>query len=1577
MSQTQKLIADLSPRKLALLSKKLKETATTPARERITPRANKFEPCPLSFAQQRLWFMDQLEPGRSVYSMPGAMRLIGELDVAALEQSIREIVRRHEALRTSFMSERGEPMQVVSDQWELDLPVMDLRHLAEDERVNVARRVANERAQLAFDLSRGLLFRVELLRVAAQDHVLIVNMHHIVSDEWSMGVLVRELTALYAAYSRGEESPLEELEVQYADFALWQRRRLQGAPLKQQLAYWKRNLAGLEPLEFPTDYPRPAAPSHRGGMLRFSISTEVTSQLMELSRREGVTPFMVLLAAFQLLCGRCSGQEDVAVGTDVANRNQAEIEVLIGFFVNQLVMRTNLGGAPSFIDLLGRVREATLGAYVHQDLPFGQLVEELSPRRELSRAPLFQVKLVLQNAPQSDLKLGGLSLQGMDIEYRQARFDLVVFMREINGELAGVMDYASDLFEAGTVERLIGRLRLVLEQVVAAPFRRVSDLDLLAAGERRQILYQWNDTSQPYPDQACAHELFIRQVEKTPQAIAVVQGSRELSYEQLDRSSNHLASYLQNLGVGPEVKVAVYMNRGLEQVIAILGILKAGGAYVPMDPSYPLERLAYILQDIQAPVVLTEESLQESLPSSWSIVVCLDRDWSEITARYGDTPMSAGRPENLAYIIYTSGSTGRPKGVMVTHRGLTNYLCWAAAAYNIVEGRGTVVHSPISFDLTVTSLFVPLIAGQSVELLPEGHSVEDLAATLRARGDLSLVKATPAHLEGLSQYLGTDEVRGLSRAFVIGGEALSWDQVAFWRRYAPDSRLINEYGPTETVVGCTSYEVGESGTANGAIPIGRPIANTQIYILDKEMRPAPIGVMGEIYIGGAGVARGYMGEAGLTASSFIANPFGGESGGRLYKTGDLGRYLADKNIEYVGRSDHQVKLRGYRIELGEIEAALSGCAGVRQAVVVAREDDPGSKRLVAYLVSACPSVVGGQELRRYLKSKLPEYMAPSAYVWMDAIPLTANGKVDRKGLPKPESVNGGGVEKEGDYQKPCTPIEEMLATIWGELLRLETVGASQNFFELGGHSLLATQVASRIREVFGVEVALRCIFEHPTVKDLAAAVESAMRAGEGSEAPPIKPVSRNRELPLSFAQQRLWFMRQLDPDSTAYNIYHALRVKGALNFSALHQSLNTIMARHEALRTRFEARDGQPAQVIDERGEVNLLVCHLGNVDEDERERLAKHLAEQGARRPFDLERGPVWRATLAQLSAEDHVLLLCMHHVVSDGWSAGILSREFAVLYEEYSKGQSAILPDLPIQYADFAVWQREWLQGETLERHLGYWRNQLSGAPTLDLPTDRPRSIVARRRGAEIHFGLSSEITEQLKRISRREGATLFMTLMAGFKIVLGRYTGQEDLLIGTDVANRNRLETEGLIGFFVNQLALRTDLSGDPSFREILRRVRRTVLDAYGCQDVPFEKVVDEVAPARRVDRSPLFQVKLVLQNVPSHDLHSSDLTISSLSVDDSTSKFDILLNILETAEGLVGYNQYDSDLFDRSTMQGLLRFYEAALSVIATGDASIDLPKSALLQAVNQRAGSLLTQKVDLRAYLRRSPVARQL
>jgi amino acid adenylation domain-containing protein len=1569
MSQTQKLIADFSPRKLALLSKKLKEMANAPAKRQITARANKSEPCPLSFAQRRLWFIEQLEPGKALYNIPQAVRLQGELNLVALEQGLREIVRRHEALRTSFHSQNGTPMQVIEPTVFVPFQLIDLSGFNNDERVQWARRLARQEAQRPFDLSETQTIRTKAVCLGDQDYVLLVTMHHIVSDGWSTGVLIKELLSLYRAYRSGWQSILAELPIQYADFSVWQRNWLAGEVLESQEKYWRKKLAGITPLDLPTDYPRPPAISHRGAVGLVNIPPALTERLRQLSRQQDVTLFMTLLSAFQVLLGRYANQQDVTVGTDIANRNHLDTEKLIGFFINQLVMRTEVRGSIRFRDLLEEVRQTVLGAYEYQDLPFEKLVEELQPERDLSRAPLFQVKFVLQNVGAESLEIPGLELvEFPTADEPQAKSDLTLMLAEVEGGLSGVIEYAADLYRAETIERMIVHFRVLLESIVEDPQRMVSDLAVLTDSEQTQLLIEWNDTASAFNEFTGIQELIAWQAQMTPDSIAVVYEERQVSYWELNERANRLGNYLRSLGVGPEVVVGVCLKRCPEMLLALLGVLKAGGAYLPLDAEYPIERLAFMLDDAQAVAVITHAGVRDRLPSLWMQIISLDEDWEEIDRASWEHPVAEAGEENAAYIIYTSGSTGRPKGVVVTHRGLSNYLRWASEAYEVKAGGACPVHSSVGFDLTITSLLTPLICGGRVELLREAREVETLQLLAARREEYGHIKATPSHLPLLERLAGEQGVKGMTRRLVIGGEALRYEDLVLWRK-AGGIRIVNEYGPTETVVGCCVYEVKEDHEQSGGTPIGRPIANSQMYVLGEWQEVAPIGVMGEIYIGGVGVARGYQGKAEKSAEKFVPNPYSGVKGDRMYRTGDLARWRADGNLEYLGRRDHQVKVRGYRIELGEIETALRELNGVREAVVIAREDEAGDKRLVAYLVGEGEA----DKVGRYLRSRLPGYMVPSAYEWMKELPLTGNGKVDRERLPRPEAAKRS--EKGGREERGRTGIEELLRGIWGEVLRVEDLEGRENFFELGGHSLLATQVVSRIREVFGVEVGLRSVFENPTVEGMGKVLELSLRGeAEGMEPPPLKRVGREGELPLSFAQQRLWFIHRLEPDSPAYNINYAFRIEGTLNLPALRQSLNTIMGRHEALRTRFEIKDGRPVQVIDKQGEIDLLVCHLGDVNEDERERLAKQLAEQGAGHPFDLERGPMWRAALAQLSAIDHVLLLCMHHVVSDGWSAGILSREFAVLYEGYSKGQNIILPELTVQCADFSVWQREWLQGEMLERHLGYWRNQLSGATTLDLPTDRPRSIMARRRGAEIQFGLSSEVTEQLKRISRREGATLFMTLVAGFKIVLSRYTGQEDLLIGTDVANRNRLETEGLIGFFVNQLVLRTDLSGDPSFREILRRVRRTVLDAYGHQDVPFEKVVDEVAPARRADLSPLFQVKLVLQNIPDQDLHSSDLNISTLGVNDSTPKFDILLNLYETAEGLVGHNQYDSDLFDSSTMQGLLRFYEAALSVIATEGASIDLPKSALLRAINQRAGRLLTQNVDLRAYLRRSPGA---
>jgi amino acid adenylation domain-containing protein len=1063
------------------------ERGAEPPLARVERGGQKVARLPLSFAQQRLWFIDQLEPNNPFYNIPGAVRLEGRIDIDALERVINEIVRRHEVLRTRFEVEAGEPVQVI-EEWEYrKLELKDLAGVPPEEREREATRIAREEAETVFDLTRGPLLRVKVLKMGEEEHALLYTMHHIVSDAWSMEIVIREVEALYQAYSRGESSPLEELNIQYADFAVWQREWLKGEALESELEYWRKQLVGMETLELPTDHPRPAVQSYRGGSLPFVVERELTEKLRELCRREGVTMFMALLGGFDVLMSRYSGQEDVALGTDIANRNRGEIEGLIGFFVNQLVLRVSVGGRESFRELLKQVREVCLGAYAHQDLPFEKLVEELQPERDLSRAPLFQVKLIWETAGREAPELEGMRLSGGSSELETTRFDLMMSLTDGSRDLAGAVNYSRDLFDEDTIERLMSHYANVLRGIVEDSERPIWELSLLSPAEREQIVVEWNETGRPYPNDWYVQELFAQHAERTPERIALVSGRELVSYRELNRRANQLGNYLQKIGVGPEVLVGLCLKRSVEMVVAALGVLKVGGAYLPLDPEYPLERVSFVLEDAGIGVVLTEERLAERLPVFLGQTVCLDAEWERIGGESDREPQSGIISENLAYVIYTSGSTGRPKGVMINHGGLANYLRWATEAYRIEEGEGAPVHSSIGFDLTVTSLYGPLVNGGRVDLLSEEEGIDALATALSRESGYSLVKITPAHLEILAQQLGDTEVERRAKALVIGGEELKAGGLKYWQEKARGTRLINEYGPTETVVGCSVYEVNGSESGRKTVPIGKPIANTQIYVLDQELEPTPIGVNGEIYISGVGLARGYNRKPELTGEKFIPNRFSRNGGERLYRTGDLGRYLTDGQIEFIGRTDEQVKVRGYRIELGEIQTMLLEQEEVKDAVVVVREEEAGDKRLVAYLVLKEGQALEetSLELGAFIKQKLPAYLVPSAFVIMESFPLSPHGKIDRQALPAPgkDDVQFGGM-----YAAPSTPIERELAQIFCEVLRVEDVGIYDDFFALGGHSLLATQVISRVNRTFQIELSVRTLFNAPTVSGLVAAI---------------------------------------------------------------------------------------------------------------------------------------------------------------------------------------------------------------------------------------------------------------------------------------------------------------------------------------------------------------------------------------------------------------------------------------------------------------------------------------------------------
>ncbi|HVG08475.1 MAG TPA: non-ribosomal peptide synthase/polyketide synthase [Thermoanaerobaculia bacterium] len=1474
---------------LAELARQGAEGALVPPLVRV-PRSG---PLPTSFAQQRLWFLDQLEPGSFAYNLAGAVRLEGTLDVTALSGALIGIVRRHESLRTVFEEENGEPRQVILEPASLPLAVIDLSGLpAREEEV---RRIAAAEARRPYDLSRGSLVRSALLRLGEREHALLVGMHHIVSDGWSMGIFVRELGALYAG-NVGDTAALPRLPLQYADFAVWQRQCLSGEVMEDRLAWWKDRLGGApQVIDLPLDHLRPAIQSYRGGRADLAIGRELVGRLEETARSLGVTPFMALLAGFATLLSRYGSQPDVVMGTPVANRSRAELEDLIGFFVNTLALRVDLSGDPGFDDLARRVREMALGGFAHQDVPFERLVSDLRPERSLSHAPVFQVLLAFQNLPDSQLELEGLTLSSLTYDADRTQYDLSLFAFPLpEGGLLARLEYARDLFDAATAERILGHFQTLLEGAVAEPEAPLSQLPLLTAGERAQLAAR-DQVEHRGHSEGLLHALFESQAQRTPEAVALVAGDAVLTYAELEEKSAQLAARLRSLGIGPETGVAVCLERTADLVVSLLGVLRSGGFYVPLDPRYPAERLRFLVEDSGAKLVLTQDRLGELLAEPEPVSV----------------PKADVTPGNLAYLIYTSGSTGGPKAVAIEHRSAAVFAQWARDAFSPEELRGVLASTAVTFDLSVFELFVTLAWGGTVVL------VENALADLPVGIEVTLINTVPS---AMAELLRNDSLRGSIRTINLAGEALPrWLADLAYAR--PETvRLCNLYGPSEDTTYST-WTVVERST-DRAPSIGRPVHDTRAYVLDPGMERLPVGVPGELCLAGAGLARGYLGRPELTAERFVPDPFSTEPGARMYRTGDLARLRADGELDYLGRLDHQVKVRGFRIELGEVEAALARQLGVESAVVLAREDVPGDKRLVAYIVGSTA------DLRQALKQELPEPMVPSSFVFLDAFPLTPHGKVDRRALPAPQASH----EVEASVER--SPAEELLAGIWSALLRVSAIGQKDNFFDLGGHSLLATQVVSRVREVFGVELPLRALFETPTLAGLAARIQEARNEDLGLQAPPILALPRDGEVRASFAQERLWFLDRFGTDRASYNIPAAVRLQGWLDVSALTACLTEIVRRHESLRTTFKVTGGaepRVLQVIAPASDLTLSVADLAGLPDVEREAEVVRLAHEEARRLFDLKTGPLLRAGLARLGEREHMLLLSVHHIVADGWSIGILVRELSALYAAFVQGRPSLLPDLPVQYADFAVWQRAWLQGEVLEAQLGWWRERLTGAPAvIDLAADRPRPAVQSARGGRLGYALPMELSQGMQALVRAEGATLFMALLAGFQLLLARTTGREDLPVGTPIANRNRAETEGLIGFFVNTLVLRGDLAGDPSFRELLGRSREAALGAYAHQDVPFEKLVEELRPERDLSHSPLFQVMVMLQNAPTEALELPDLTIVPQGADSGTTKFDLRLGLMQTPEGLAGSLVYNRDLFDATTVERLGGYLETLLT-----------------------------------------------
>ena len=1488
----------------------------------------------MSFTQERLWFLDRLDPNSPAYNIPLALHRRGPLQVDALHAALNEVLRRHEALRTVCRVTPDGPRQEVLAATSLPLPLIDLSSLAEDVANESARRAAIEQFSKPFDLTCGPLVRHTLLRITDSHHVLVLTTHHFVADGWSVQLLLEELNALYQAFEQNCGSPLLAATRQFRDFVRWQRRFVRGPSARREMDYWKTRLTPPPPvLDLPTDYPRRSVPTFHGGAQSFEVPTDLADRLKVLARSERTTLFMALLAVFRALLYRYSHQEDACIGTAVSNRNRAEWETIVGPMSNNLALRIPCSGDLGFRELLRRTRQVAVEAFAHQDLPFEHVVEEIQPERDAGQNPIFQVMFMLQGVRRTPESADPLFVLD-DLDPGIAIFDLALAMVD-GSALHGSLLYNSALFQSATAARMVEHFTILLADAVTQPEAPLSTLRLLGDRERRQVIQDWNATESLFPHGATIQELIEAQVEKTPEAVAVMFGDQQVSYRELNGRANQLARHLRTVGVRPESAVGVCLGRSLDMVVGMLAILKSGGACLPLDPSYPAERLAFMLSDARVQYLVTGQRQIPTLPDQSVHRILLDTGWPTISAQDCGNLSPIASSMNLAGIIYTSGSTGEPKGTMLLHRGLVNQLCWRQSVCRLGPSDAVVQASPFSFDIVLWDFFGPLIAGARI-VVPQSDAPPDSRQLVRLirQQRITTLQLVPSRLHALMQEPDVEQCTSL-RCVVAGGEQLSLDLQERVLRNFPN--LHNLYGATEASIDVASHRCHRQDSRH-SVPIGRPIANQGVYLLEANLQPVPIGVAGEIYIHGQGLSRGYLHRPALTAERFLPDPFSAEPGGRLYRTGDQARWQPDGNLQFLGRIDNQVKVRGHRIELEEIEAVLDSCAGVRKSVALVREDTPGDQRVVAYVAGGLGLDVG--ELRSMLRRRMPLFMLPSTFVVLDAIPVTTSGKVDRRALPAPDLHQAG----QAVYIAPRNPVEELVALVWAEVLGVGCVGLNDNFFDLGGHSLLAAKVIARLAGRFSLEIPLRALFEQPTVAALAEYIRQAREAATGSTIPPLRKTQRPAEIPLSFAQERLWFLDQLGPAGPPSRIPSLFRLTGPLDAHALQRSLEELGRRHESLRTTFTSLAGKPVQVISTASSVPLPTVDLEIVAPELQRREIQRLVDDSLQRPWDLSRGPLIQAFLVRLRERENILILFVHHIVADGWSISILFREFATLYESFRRNQTSPLPELPFQYADFSIWQREWLRGDVLSRLLTYWRQQLAGAEVLKLLADHPRPLKQTYRGGRQTFHIAGHLVESMTALCRREEITPFMLLLANFMVLLHRYADQSDISVGTPVAHRPKTELEGLIGLFLNQLVLRGKPAGNHTFLEFLGHVREICLNAYAHQSLPFEKLVQELNVQRSLNRSPLFQVMFVLHNQPAHELRLGDLHVVPEEVDIGSVTFDLILSMTADERELGGSLEYNADLFDATTVERMLRHYEVLLSSAVSGPLTAlrDLP-----------------------------------
>ena len=1379
-------------------------------------RVDRDRDLPVSFAQQQMWLLSQLEPNNSFYSELEALRLKGFLNVVALEQSINKIIQRHEALRTNFVTVDGQPVQVIATSLTLKMSVVDLTALPLSEVEVSAQRLATAQAQQPFDLTTDPLIQATLLKQKDTEHILLLKIHHIVWDGWSMGVFFQELAAFYTSFCNDLSFELPSLPIQYADFAVWQRQWLTPEVFSSQLAYWKQKLEGAPALlELPSDRVRPSIQTYRGAHQRVALSKELTLALMSLSQRQGVTLFMTLLAAFQTLLSRYTGQTDICVGTAHANRSCPEIEGLIGFFVNTLVLRTCLSGNPSFEDVLSRVRDVALGAYAHADLPFEKLVEQLQPERSLSYTPLVQVMLVL-NEPMPQIQMTGLTVSSLGVETTTAKFDLTLSLENTATGLMGVWKYNTDLFDASTIARMAGHFQTLLEGIVSNPTRRLSDLPLLREQEQQQLLVEWNNTFAAFPT-ACVHQLFEEQVERSPDTIAVVFEGEQLTYRELNQRANQLAHHLKTLGVGAEVLVGIYVERSIEMVVSLLGILKAGGAYLPLDPALPQESLAFRLIDAQVSILLTQKGLLKREEAQVQTVLYLNADWELIAQQSSANPNSEAIPENLAYVLYTSGSTGQPKGVAIEHQQILNYLHGILDKLQLPTGASFATVSTFAADLGNTAIFPALCTGGCLHIVSQELSTDPKAlAEYFVRHPIDCLKITPAHLASLLASNASASILP-RQCLVLGGEAASWDLIEKIQQYAPNCRILNHYGPTETTVGVLTYPVSNKQASYNSktVPIGRPIANTQVYILDRLLKPVPIGVPGELHIGGASLARGYLNDLGLTAEKFISNPFNDRTGTHLYKTGDNARYLPDGNIEFLGRLDRQVKIRGFRIELSEVETAIASHPAVRETVVVAREDIPGHKYLAAYIVSNQKEALTSSTLRDFLKEKLPSYMVPGAFVMLNALPLTPNGKVDHQALPTPDTASQ---ELETAFVAARTRLEEILARIWCEVLHLQQVSIQDNFFELGGDSILSIQIIAKTN-IAGLQLTPKQIFQHQTIAELAtvASTTGTRKAFQGLV---------TGSLPLTPIQHR--FFAQNLPEAHHYNQAFLLEVPPTFEPTLLQQALQQLLVHHDALRLRFTKSEAcwQQFNALPDEAVPFSLVDLSALPETEQTEALVATSAQLQA--SLNFHSGPLVQVALFNLGTSKPArLLIIIHHLAVDGVSWRILLEDLQTAYQQLESGCSIQLPAKTTSFKHWAFKLTEYARSSVARKELTYWQS-LSRTQITRLPLDCSEGANTEASARTVSVSLNVEETRALlQEVPKAYRTQINDVLLTALVQVLATWSGSNSVLVELEGHGREEIlsdvDLSRTVGWFTTRFPVLLQHKATDNLGDIIKSIK----------------------------------------------------------------------------------------------------------------------------------------------------------